>query len=386
MKQLATIQERLPVQGIRLLMDAAMKYPDAIHLEIGEPNVNTPLHIRKAAEEAMANGITHYTANAGLLSLREAIANDMKRKYNVHVNVDEIAVTTGAMTALTVSLAAIADSGDEILIPDPAWPNYEMMSIMQGVVPKFYSLNPEEGFIPNIEQLESLVTSKTKVLIINTPGNPTGAVFNEEQIMKLLDFAKKHDLFVISDEVYDGIVFDGHKHLSPKSYDEDGRVISIYSFSKSYAMTGWRVGYAVASKEITALITRLIEPVIACAPAFAQKAAEVALESSEDFVREMEKQYETRRNKAYQLFVDHNVKAYKPKGAFYMMVDISDTSFSSSKQFALSLLEEEKVAVGPGETFGEVTKQMIRISLATEESDLLEGVKRICRFIQKNRK
>ena len=182
--------------------------------------------------------------------------------------------------------------------------------------------------------------------------------------------------------MYDGIVFDGKKHLSPKTYDTDGRVISIYSFSKSYAMTGWRVGYAVAAKEIIALMTKLIEPVISCAPAFAQKAAEVALKQEAGFLTEMAKVYETRRDKAYRLFEEENVKAYKPQGAFYMMVDISEAGFSTSETFALQLLEKEKVAVGPGDTFGETTKQMIRISLATEENELLEGVKRICRFIK----
>ena len=382
MKPLATTRSQLPVQGVRLLMEASANIPDAIHLEVGEPNVDTPLSIRKAAEEAMANGWTHYTANAGLRSLREAIASDMKTKYQVDTDIDEIVVTTGAVTALTVSLLALVDPGEEVLIPDPAWPNYELMTLMQGAKPVFYPLKAEHGFVPDVEQLDKLVTEKTKVIMINTPGNPTGAVFSETDIIKLLEFAKKHDLYVISDEVYDGIVFDGKKHLSPKTYDTDGRVISIYSFSKSYAMTGWRVGYAVAAKEIIALMTKLIEPVISCAPAFAQKAAEVALKQEAGFLTEMAKVYETRRDKAYRLFEEENIKAYKPQGAFYMMVDISEAGFSTSETFALQLLEKEKVAVGPGDTFGETTKQMIRISLATEENELLEGVKRICRFIK----
>ncbi len=386
MRELAASRRQLPVQGVRLLMEASAKIPEAIHLEVGEPNINTPLAIRKAAEEAMAEGITHYTPNAGLLSLRETIVEDMKRKYNVNTSVDEIVVTTGAVTALMVAMLALVDQGEEVLIPDPAWPNYEIMALMQGAKPVPYPLKAEQGFIPDISQLETLVTEKTKAIMINTPGNPTGAVFTQKEIIDLLEFARKHDLFVISDEVYDGIIFDGEKHISPKTFDEDGRVISIYSFSKSYAMTGWRVGYAVAAKEIIATMTKLIEPVISCAPAFAQKAAETALNSPNDFLIEMANGYERRRDKAYELFVEANIKAYKPKGAFYMMVDISEAGFPSSEQFALTLLEEEKVAVGPGGTFGQTTKEMIRLSLATEERDLLEGVKRICRFIVKYKK
>lgn len=381
MKGLSSISTELPVQGVRLLMDASANIPDAIHLEVGEPNVNTPLYIRKAAEEAMQNEYTHYAPNAGLTSLRESIVDHMKTKYNLDTTVNNVAVTAGAVNALMVSLLAIVDRGEEVLIPDPAWPNYEMMLKVQGAIPKRYELLPERNFTPDVTKLDRLVTEKTKAIMINSPGNPTGAVYDKNTLKEIIKFAKRHDLYVISDEVYDEIVFE-EEHVCVKNLDEDDRVVSIYSFSKSYAMTGWRVGYAIASEEIIGLMTRLIEPVVSCAPSFAQKAAEVALKESDNFLIEMRDHYKKRRDNAFAILEKNNVRAYKPKGTFYMLIDMSSTNIPSDK-IAFKLLEEEKVSVGPGTTFGETTKDMIRISLATEESELLEGVQRICDFIKK---
>ncbi|NEU29847.1 aminotransferase class I/II-fold pyridoxal phosphate-dependent enzyme [bacterium LRH843] len=379
MKSLAITRSNLPVQGVRLLMEKSANIPDAIHLEVGEPNINTPIHIREAAENAMRDEFTHYTPNAGLTSLREAIVKDLKQRYDIDANAKQTAVTAGAVNALMISLLAIVDPDEEVLIPDPAWPNYELMLRMQGSIARKYTLDADRGFLPDLSELESLVNSKTKAILINTPGNPTGAVFHETKIKELLDFATRHDLYLISDEVYDGIVFE-EKHISPKTFDKEERVISIFSFSKNYAMTGWRVGYAVASEKIISTMTKIIEPVISCAPAFAQKAAENALNTPDDFLISMANGYRERRDKAFDILTKAKIKAYKPKGAFYMLIDISDAGLPSD-EFAFALLEEEKVSVGPGSTFGETTKDMIRISLATEELDLLEGVSRICNFI-----
>ncbi|KAB2329549.1 aminotransferase class I/II-fold pyridoxal phosphate-dependent enzyme [Cytobacillus depressus] len=383
MKNISETRSSLPRSGIREIMDVSANIPDVIHLEVGEPNVNTPIHIREAAYAAMNEGFTHYTANAGLLSLRESIATHLLKQYDLQVKSDQIVVAAGAVNALAATVLTLVESGEEVLIPDPGWPNYEQIILSQEAIPKRYKLNPELGFVPDMADLEQVVTPNTKAIIINSPGNPTGGVLNEENIKEIIDFAERHDLYVISDEVYDGIVFEG-EHLCPMSYDSEGRVISIFGFSKNYAMTGWRVGYAVAPQQIAPIIAKVLEPLISCASSVSQKAAEAAISSSQDFVDEMRDIYKGRRDQAYKLLEEAGIKAYKPKGAFYMMIDLSDVR-TNEENLALALLKDSGVAVAPGATFGSSTKQMIRISLATEDSKLLEGVKRICNFVRTNR-
>jgi aspartate aminotransferase/aminotransferase len=258
MKALSETRSALPRSGIREIMDYSANMPDVIHLEVGEPNVNTPLHIREAAFSAMNDGFTHYTPNAGLLSLREAISGHLERQYALRVKADQIVVTAGAVNALAATVLSLVESGEEVLIPDPGWPNYEQIILSQESIPKRYKLSPDAGFVPDMADLERAVTPNTKAIIINSPGNPTGGVLREENIKELLAFASRHDLYVISDEVYDGIVFE-EKHISPLSYDTEGRVISVFGFSKNYAMTGWRVGYAVAPQRIAAIISKVLE-------------------------------------------------------------------------------------------------------------------------------
>ena len=384
MKALSQTRSGLPRSGIRQIMDYSATIPDVIHLEVGEPNVNTPLHIREAAFAAMNEGFTHYTANAGLISLRSSIADHLKRQYEIQVNTDQIVVTAGAVNALVATVLSLVESGEEVLIPDPGWPNYEQIILSQESIPKRYKLLPDSGFVPDIAELEQVVTPKTKAIIINSPGNPTGGVLSEENIKDLLAFASKHDLYIISDEVYDGIVFED-KHISPMSYDTEGRVISIFGFSKNYAMTGWRVGYAVAPQQIAAVIAKVLEPLVSCASSVSQKAAEAAISSTQEFVHEMREIYQARRDSAYRLLEEAGIKAYKPKGAFYMMIDLSGIE-TEEENLAIALVKESGVAVAPGTTFGSTTAHMIRISLATEDSKLLEGVKRICDFVTKHRK
>lgn len=362
-------------------MEKSSEYPAAIHLEVGEPNVNTPYYIREAASRAMQDQITHYTPNAGLSTLRSSIVEHMKKKYGLLINKDQIAVTAGAVNALMISFLTIVNTGEEVLVPNPGWPNYEMMLSIIGATPKQYELSPKRNFIPDIKQLERMVTDKTKAILINTPSNPTGAVFSKKVIKELIHFASKYDLYVISDEVYDELIFE-NEHNCLQKFDRENRVISVFSFSKSYAMTGWRVGYAIGPKELIEPMTKLIEPVISCAPAFAQRAAETALKKSDEFLIEMRKVYRERRDKVYELFVKNNIIAYKPQGTFYMLIDISDTDLLP-EEFAFKLLHEEEVAVAPGNTFGDITERMCRISLATKEEDLLEGSRRISRFINK---
>ena len=384
MNKYSTVRKNLPRSGIRKIMESSALIPNVIHLEVGEPNVDTPSHIIEEAYKSMNDGFTHYTPNTGLNSLKEDISSHLKIKYNLAIDQSNIAVTVGAVSAIHVSLLTLVDSGEKVLIPDPGWPNYEQMILNQEAVPLRYKLDPNTGFLPDFDQLEKVVTEDTKVIIINTPGNPTGGVFDEKVILKLINFAKKHSLYIISDEVYDGIVFDG-THVCVKSYDDDDRIISIFSFSKNYAMTGWRVGYAVAPKEMVPIMAKTIESMVSCPSSVSQKAAEAALKGPQEFVQNMKEVYLDRRNKACEIFEQNNIKAYKPKGAFYVMVDLSETNLKGS-ELALRLLEEEKVAVAPGTTFGESTESMIRISLATGTSQLIEGVNGICHFVNQLRK
>lgn len=380
MRDLAKIRSSFPRSGIRTIMDYSSKIPNAIHLEVGEPNVDTPLNIREAAKKAINEGYTHYTPNAGLLSLRKGIMSHLKNCYGLDSTNDQIVVTPGAVTALATALLAVVDIGEEVLIPDPGWPNYEQMILSQGAIPVRYQLDRKNGFRPDFKEIESKITSKTKAIIINTPGNPTGTVLSEKEIKAILNIVIKHDIYLISDEVYDGIVFEG-KHTCPLKFDKHGHVISVFGFSKNYAMTGWRVGYAVAPEKVASVMAKLLEPLVSCASSVSQKAAEAAITGSQDFVKEMCAVYKDRRDKATKLFMESNVKVYKPNGAFYMLVDLSDVRLKEDEDIALTLLQKEKVAVAPGDTFGASIRNMVRISFATEESLLLEGVKRICHFV-----
>lgn len=384
MKQLSITRGKMPESGIRKLQGLASKIPEAIRLETGEPDFNTPLYICEAAAQASYAGETKYTAVPGYISLRQAILDDVKKSYGIEAGLDEIIVTSGAVMAITTALMAVADPGDEILIPDPSWPVYEMMILSQGFVPVFYNLNPEAGFTPDWSDLEKKVSSKTKAILVNTPSNPTGAVFNEATVRKFMEFAVEHDLYVISDEVYDAIVFEGC-HTTLKKFDTDGRVILINAASKKYAMTGWRIGYAIANKDIVASMAQTMITLIGNATSVAQKAYEAAIKGPQDFVETERTSYKTRRDKTYDIFKDAEIKVYYPNGAFYMMVDISATGMTSD-DFVIRLLEEEKVSTAPGSTFGKTTANMIRISMATEESRLLEGASRICRFIKNHSK
>jgi len=233
--------------GIRELMELASAMSDVIHLEVGEPSFDTPAHIIEAALKAAREGYTRYTPNMGYLSLRERLVRKLERVNGLHVTPDNIVVTPGAVCGIASALVAIVEPGDEILIPDPGWPNYESMVLLSGGIPKRYSLSQASGFLPDIGLLERQIAPRTKAIITNSPSNPAGAVFPRDLVRELVELASRHDLFLISDEVYEAIVFDG-EHVSAQSFDTEGRVIGVYGFSKSYAMTGWRLGYVVASR------------------------------------------------------------------------------------------------------------------------------------------
>jgi aspartate aminotransferase/aminotransferase len=282
---------------------------------------------------------------------------------------------------VATAFLAILDAGDEILLPDPGWPNYSMAVTLMHGRPVFYSLSPERQFLPDLDELESLVTDRTKLILLCSPSNPTGQVHDKELTEKLVEFARRHDLYVLADEIYAEIVFDGVAHTSAASFDTDGRVLLVTGMSKAYAMTGFRVGFTRAVPEYVELATKLQEPLVSCGVAFAQMAAVDALDGPQDSVGEMRDAYQARRDAALDVLREHGMYGYTPGGAFYLLIDISATGMGS-RDFAIRLIEEEKVAVAPGSTFGEVCADHIRVSIASPEEKVREGIQRICRLVR----
>ncbi|MGB3904847.1 MAG: pyridoxal phosphate-dependent aminotransferase [Anaerolineae bacterium] len=381
MQPVSSSVKKMRRSGIREIMDLAQRMPDVVHLEVGEPGFPTPQHIVQAAQRAMEEGFTKYTPNAGLLSLREQVVVKLATVNGLEASVENVVVTTGAVGGLATALMAILEPGEEVLIPDPAWPNFEMMVTCSHGIARYYPLSQENGFWPQIELLEDVVTPACKAIIVNSPSNPTGAVFPAELVEALVDFAVRHDLYLVADEVYEQLVF-GAEHVSPGIFDLDGRVVGVHSFSKTYAMTGWRVGYTVAAQSVSGYIAKLQEPFFSCASSVSQKAAEAALLGSQDCVAEMRKQYQEHRDLATRLLTDAGLAFVKPQGTFYTLVDISPFN-TESYVFAKRLLQDAGVAVAPGRTFGPSGDGYVRVSLAPTAGEIREGLTRLASFVGK---
>lgn len=381
MAQLSSRAKDVPRSGIRVLMDMAQEKPDVIHLELGQPGFPTPEHVLEAAHRAAVQGYTGYTPNAGYLSLREKIASQLIEHTGVPTSADNIVVTAGSMQALYSSIVALVEPGEEVLISDPGYPNYTMMTILAGGIPIYYPLTASRGFRPDIDSLEKLISHRTKVIILNSPSNPTGAVLPVEDIKALLSIAQSNDLFVLSDEAYGRILFEG-EHFSPRCFDKQDRVISCYSFSKTYSMTGWRVGYAVASLDIAKVLTKLQEVLVACVSSISQKAAEAALDGPQEIVEEMVEAYRKNRNLAVSILEKAGMLFIRPQGAFYLMLDVGKSKMDSYT-FAKELLLATGVVVAPGETFGPSGKRYIRISLAASNENIETGLNRLISFLKK---
>jgi aspartate/methionine/tyrosine aminotransferase len=369
----------LPSHPIREVMELAWRRPDAIRLEVGEPGFPTPPHIVEAAARAAREGHTKYTPNAGIPPLREAIAEKIARVNGYEVTPDQVVVGNGGTQILHLVLLALMDPGDEVLMPDPAWPDFAQMAHLLGTPPRFYHQTPETAFLPSIEELEELVTPRTRVLLVNSPSNPLGAVVPASLHADLVAFAERHGLWLISDECYDEIAFD-RTFASPMAVAPSPRIISVYSFSKVYAMTGWRVGYCVAPAEVAAALTRLQEPLISCVNAPAQMGALAALTGPQDVVAEMRDAYRDRRDAAVALLREGGVNVLEPAGAFYLWVDIA-RSGRSSRDFVLSLITEREVACAPGTAFGAAGEGFVRLSMASERDVLLEGARRLIEHV-----
>ncbi len=366
----------MPRSGIRTFMDLAWAAGEVIHLEVGEPNFPTPPHIVEAAYRAARSGQTKYVPNAGVPELREAIAAKLRRRNGLAATSDDVVVTAGGVQALYLTLLALLEPGDGVLIPDPGWPNFRMIvTVLSGAVQP-YRLRAAERYQPCIADLEAAATSRTKALILNSPSNPLGSVTSADRIRDVLAWAAERGIWVISDECYDEIVFDDSL-ASPGALGPAEHLVSCYSFSKTYAMTGWRVGYAVtANKKLRAGLAKLQEPVISCVNAPAQAAATAALHGPQQVVEQMRAAYQARRDAAVAALQAGGVTVTNPAGAFYLWLDISPWA-ASDWDFAVSLLDQAGVAVAPGSAFGEHGSGFVRISLATDMPMLLDGISRL---------
>ncbi|KYH38863.1 MAG: aminotransferase [Candidatus Hecatellales archaeon B24] len=368
----------IKVSGIRKLFELASKMEDVINLGLGEPDFNTPEHIKAAAKRALDENFTHYTPNVGIPELREAIAEKLKRENRIDVNPErEVMVTNGATQALTLSILAILNEGDEVLIPSPTFVSYSAAVIFAGGVPVEVETREEEEFRVNVDELEKHVSKKTKALIISTPNNPTGSILTRGNLEELADFAVKHDLIVISDEVYEKIVYE-EPHCSIASLNGmKERTVTVNAFSKTYAMTGWRLGYLAAPEQIVGEIVKLQMYTAVCATSFAQRAAVEALRGPQSFVEEMRREYARRRELVYSRINGMpKISAVKPRGAFYIFPNIKATGMTS-EEFSSYLIQEARVATVPGRAFGRYGEGYIRISYAASYEKLEEAMDRI---------
>ncbi|MFQ6042133.1 MAG: pyridoxal phosphate-dependent aminotransferase [Candidatus Poribacteria bacterium] len=386
LKPINDFVRQMPRSGIRRIMDNATA-EDILHLEVGQPNFRTPEHIIKAGCDAAtdeAGRYTRYTPNMGYFSLREAIVEKLKRENGINAKVNNILVTPGASYGIAISLSVLLNQGDEALVPDPGYVNFSMLAPQYGGVVVRYPTEESEEFKPNINAIADRVTPQTKVVVLNSPSNPTGAVCTEEFIEDLMNLAREKNLYILSDETYEHIIFEG-KHISVGRFDTEGRVMSLFSFSKSYSMTGWRIGYVVASDEISEVLEKQQEFYASCAPSISQKAAEAALNNPNDCIKGMVEAYRRRRDIVIDILKKHELFSYTPHGAFYILINITKTGMDADG-FADRLLKEQRVAVAPGTTFGEIGGRYIRVSMAVDEKVLAEGLERICSFIKSNKR
>lgn len=367
--------------GIRKFFDIVSEMKDAISLGVGEPDFDTPWHIRDEGIYSLEKGRTFYTSNAGLKELKVEISNYLKRRINVEYDYQhEIMVTVGGSEAIDIAMRAMLDPGDEVLIPQPSYVSYVPCAILANGVPVPIELKVENEFRLTAEQLEAAITPKTKLLVLPFPNNPTGAIMEKKDLEAIAEVIKKHDIFVLSDEIYSELTY-GTEHVSIASLPGmRERTVLINGFSKAYAMTGWRLGYACAPKVILEQMLKIHQFAIMCAPTTSQYAAVEALKSGDEDVKTMRAEYDARRRFLLNRFQEMGLDCFEPYGAFYMFPSIQKFGMTSD-EFATRLLQEEKVAVVPGTAFGNSGEGFLRISYAYSIKDLKVALERIERFI-----
>ncbi len=369
--------------GIRKFFDIVSEMQDAISLGVGEPDFDTPWSVREEGIYSLERGRTFYTANAGLKELRIEIGNYISRKYDLHYDaVHEIMVTVGGSEAIDLALRAMVDPGDEVLIPQPSYVSYLPCAVMADAKPVIINLKEENEFKLTRKELEESITDKTKILVLPFPNNPTGGIMTKKELEELVPVIIEHDLYVISDEIYAELTYKG-RHVSiaslPGMHD---RTVTINGFSKAFAMTGWRLGYAIAPKMIMDQMIKLHQFAIMCAPTNSQFAAVEALKNCDDEVAKMVEAYDQRRRFLIDALRGMGLECFEPFGAFYVFPSIKKFGLSSD-EFASRLLREEKLAVVPGTAFGDCGEGFLRISYAYSLTDLKKGLERLQRFINK---
>ena len=371
--------------GIRKFFDIVSEMEDAISLGVGEPDFDTPWHIRDEGIYSLEKGRTFYTSNAGLKELKVEICRYIERSQNVSYDADhEVIVTVGGSEAIDLALRAMINPGDEVLIPQPSYVSYEPCAIMADAVPVIIELKEENEFRLTAEELRSAITEKTKILILPFPNNPTGAIMEKKDLEEIAEIIRKEDIFVISDEIYAELTYKG-KHVSIVSLPGmKERTVLINGFSKAYAMTGWRLGYACAPKEIMEQMIKIHQFAIMCAPTTSQYAAVEALRNGDDDVASMRESYNQRRRFLMHAFQEMGLKCFEPYGAFYVFPCIKEFGMTSD-EFAEKLLAEEKVAVVPGTAFGACGEGFLRISYAYSLENLKIALEKICHFITRLR-
>ena len=371
--------------GIRKFFDIVSEMKDAISLGVGEPDFDTPWHIRDEGIYSLEKGRTFYTSNAGLKELKMEICNYMKRKQNIEYNYnDEVIVTVGGSEAIDIALRAMLNPGEEVIIPQPCYVSYEPCTVLAGGVPVIIDLKAENEFRLTAEELEAAITDKTKCLILAFPNNPTGAIMTKEDLEKIAKVIIEKDIIVISDEIYAELTY-GREHVSIASLPGmQERTILINGFSKAYAMTGWRLGYACGPANIIGQMTKIHQFAIMCAPTTSQYAAVEALKNGDEDVQEMREAYNQRRRYLVNAFREMGLECFEPFGAFYVFPCIKEFGMTSD-EFATRFLEEEKVAAVPGTAFGDSGEGFLRISYAYSLDNLKIAMERFKRFVEKLR-
>lgn len=376
------LTKELPVSGIRRFFGMAASIPDVISLGVGEPDFETPWHVKEKAIQSIRKGQTFYTANAGLIELRQGIANFVDRHYGLkYAPENEILVTVGCSEAIDLAFRVMLDRGDEVIVIEPSYVSYAPTILLAGGVPVPLPLKEENGFKLTAEELESAITPKTKIVVICYPNNPTGAIMEKEELEAIAHVIKKHDLFVISDEVYSELTYNDKGHFSIGALDGmKERSIILNGFSKAFAMTGWRLGYALAPQLIIDEMTK-IHAYTAIAPtSFVQYAAIAAINDSDDDIVMMKASYNERRRYLLHRLKEMGIQSFEPKGAFYLFVNISQFGLSS-EEFCQRLLHEQKLAIVPGASFGDSGEGFVRISYAYSLQQLEEAMLRLEQFV-----
>ena len=379
---IAARMDQLVPSGIRKVNERALDMERAgekvLHFEIGRPDFDTPAYIKRAAMESLERGEVFYTSNFGLTELRQEVANYLNRRSHTDYRACEVLVTVGLSEAVFDLLCTILDEGDELLIPDPVWMNYLNVPRLLGAVPVSYELKEENGYQLDLEEIRAKITDKTKAMVIVTPNNPTGGVLTEETLRGLAEIAVEKDILVISDEVYERLVYDGERHVSMASLPGmKERTFTMNGLSKAYSMTGWRIGYVAAPEEYITAMNKIHQHNTTCAPSFVQWAAIAALRDEGDEVEKMVREYQRRRDCAVKAINDiPGLSCLCPKGAFYLFINCKALGRPSA-ELAQYLLEKAKIALVPGDVFGRGGEGYLRMSFANSYETIVEGCRRL---------